>query len=249
MYEFNIYDTISNYNINKDFLYYPQISYVQENSTIYYSDKPRILYYTTTGASQEIQLINTQEYLEYIRVIEKGEELSATGTGALNYTFENPGQHLIELKFKDDSTTMDYVFSGCTELTSISDNLFKNCTGVTSFASAFQQCSSLVAVPNKLFDRNINVTSFKNTFYYCLSLKEIPEFLFSQCRKVENFTNTFRQCIALTSNTPIDSDGTPIYNRSGEGKEGYSVATDYFSCFSMCSKMQDYSTIPSEWKV
>lgn len=54
--------------------------------------------------------------------------------------------------------------------------------------------------------------------------------------------------VDLTSKCPIDDDGTPLYNRSGEGKEGYSIINNVSACFFGCTNMSDYDSIPSEWK-
>ena len=96
------FNQLSEYTADKDNFTYPTVSYVEENKEVYYTEKPRILVYTTTGTSQEIQLVNNQEYLDYAKIVDTGEELTVTGTGRLNYTFENPGEHQVELKFKDD---------------------------------------------------------------------------------------------------------------------------------------------------
>ena len=325
------YKLNSGYTTNKKSFEYPTVSYVEENTKVYYKEKPRILVYTTTGTSQSIKLVNKQEYLDYCKIVDTDEELSITGTGALNHTFENPGEHKVELKFKDDATTLASGFSGCSQLTSISENLFSNCTAVTSFRSTFASCSGVTSIPTNLFSNNTAVTDFSNTFYNCSGLTgsipanlfsnnkavtsfnytfslcsgltsipenlfqyntavtdfswtfdsctgltgSIPENLFSNntavtsfdstfrdCRgltsipanlfsnntKVTDFFGTFRYCSGLTGTVPTDTDGTPIYNRSGEGKEGYAVVTDSRDCFQSCTGLTDYSSIPEDWK-
>ena len=215
------YKLNSDYTSNKDNFEYPTVSYVEENKEVYYTQKPPIVTYTTTGASQEIKLANKQEYLDYCKIVDTDEELSITGTGALNHTFENPGEHKVELKFKDDATTLASGFSGCSQLTSISENLFSNCTKVTNFKSTFSGCRGLTSIPANLFSNNTAVTDFRYTF--------------------EN-------CSGLNGSVPVDSDGTPIYNRSGEGKEGYAIVTNYKDCFYQCQRLSDYSSIPEDWK-
>ena len=299
------YKLNSDYTSNKDNLEYPTVSYVEENTKVFYKEKPAppIVTYTTTGASQQVKLVHQKQYLDYAKILDNGEELTVTGTDALNYTFENPGEHQVELKFKDDATTLASGFSGCSQLTSIPDNLFNNntavsnfsytfynCSGltsipenlfkyntaVTSFSNTFQNCSGLTSIPANLFSNNTKVTyfsytfsncsqltgsipenlfsnntavtNFTNTFYNCKRLTNIPEKLFSNNTKVTSFFGTFKSCSGLTGNTPVDSDGTPIYNRSGEGKDGYAVVTNYVNCFGNCTGLTDYSSIPSGWK-
>ena len=223
MKELKYFNQLNDYTSNKDNLTYPTISYVEENKEVYYKEKPevRILTYTTTGTSQQVQLVYKQEYLDYIKIVEKGEELTVTGTGALNYTFTNPGEHQVELKFKDDATTLASVFSGCRGLTSIPDNLFRNNTEVTYFNYTFSSCYGLTSIPSNLFANNTKVISF---------------------------VSTFSNCDGLTGNVPVDNDGTPIYNRSGDGKPGYAIVITYNDCFQGCTGLTDYSSIPTAWK-
>lgn len=78
----------------------------------------------------------------------------------------------------------------------------------------------------------------------------IPEKLFAKNKKVTSFYMCFMDCSSITSKCPIDDDGTPLYNRSGEGKEGYTIIDNMRagSCFENCNKMADYTSIPYYWK-
>ena len=270
------YKLNSDYTTNKESFEYPTVSYVEENTNVYYQKNQRIVTYTTTGTSQQIQLVRQKDYLDYCKIVDTGEELTVTGTGALNHTFENPGEHQVELKFKDDARTLLYGFSGCTELTNIPANLFSNCTAVTDFSNIFYNCRKLTSIPSNLFSNNTEVTYFSWAFFNCSRLTSIPENLFSNNKAVIDFSNTFYNCSQLTgsipenlfsNNTavikfnytfhncrkltgsiPTDTDGTPIYNRSGEGKDGYAVVTDYTDCFYNCTGLTDYNSIPENWK-
>ena len=270
------FNQLSEYTTSKDSFVYPTVSYVEENKEVYYTQKPPIVTYATTGASQQIQIVNKQEYLDYAKIVDTGEELTVTGTGALFYTFENPGEHKVELKFKDDATTLTsgfarcyqltsipenlfsnntavtdfrYTFEYCIGLTNIPENLFSNCTAVTDFSWTFSDCSGLTgSIPTNLFSNNTEVTKFYGTFYKCSGLTSIPENLFSNNKAVTNFSSTFYGCSGLTGTVPVDNDGTPIYNRSGEGKEGYSIVRSYDTCFYNCTGLTDYDSIPSSWK-
>ena len=95
MKELKYFNQLSEYTTNKESFEYPTVSYVEENTNVYYMEKPevRIVTYATTGTSQQVKLVNKQEYLDYAKIVDTDEELSITGTGALNYTFENPGEH------------------------------------------------------------------------------------------------------------------------------------------------------------
>ena len=275
---------------------------MEENTKVFYKEKekpaPSIVTYTTTGASQSIRLVSKKEYLDYCKILDTDEELTLTGTGVLSYTFTDAGEHQVELKFKDDATTLASGFTGCSQLTSIPENLFTNNTKVTNFEHTFNSCTGLTSIPENLFSNNKAVTNFNTTFYNCSGVTSIPENLFkyntavtsfrstfSDCKgltsipanlfstntKVTSFGYTFNYCTGLTSipanlfsnntavtsfsstfqncsgNVPTDTDGTPIYNRSAPGKEGYAVVTNYTDCFKSCTGLTDYSSIPSSW--
>ena len=259
-----------------------------------------ILTYTTTGASQSVQLINKQEYAKKI-TLEDGTDIPIIA-GALSYTFDEAGEHKVTIEFKEDVTDFRYCFSGCTGLTSIPENLFASNTAVTNFSSCFSGCTSLTSIPANLFASNTAVTNFRECFLRCSGLTSIPANLFASNTAVTTFemcflgcsgltsipanlfaSNTavtkfsgcfslcsgltsipeklfanntaatdfdicFYNCTGLTGNVPVDNDGTPIYNRSGEGKEGYAIVTSCGSCFYNCTGLTDYSSIPSNWK-
>ena len=289
------------------------------------------LVYTTTGASQSVKLINNQQYAKKI-TLEDGTDIPITGTGALNYTFPEAGDHKVTIEFDEDATDFSLCFSGCTSLTSIPENLFANntavtnfgycfsdctgltgsipenlfanntavtnfgycfsdCTGLTgsipeklfsncpnatNFSNCFLSCRGLTSIPDNLFSTNTAVTNFSNCFYNCTELTgsipenlfanntavttfgycfsdctgltgSIPEKLFSNCPNVTDFYACFYDCSGLTGTCPVDNDGTPIYNRSGEGKEGYAIVIDYIYCFRNCTGLTDYNSIPSDW--
>ena len=92
----------------------------------------------------------------------------------------------------------DSVFEGCTSLESIPENLFANCTQVTSFVETFADCTSLTDIPENLFANCTQVTSFVKTFADCTGLTDIPENLFANCTQVTSFVGTFADCTGLT---------------------------------------------------
>ena len=140
-------------------------------------------------------------------------------------------------------------FKDCIKLRSIPSNLFASNTAVTTFRYCFSGCSSLTSIPANLFTNNTAVTTFEGCFRYCTGLTgSIPENLFANNTAVISFTNCFDDCRSLTGSCPVDNDGTPIYNRSGNGKEGYAIVDFYRDCFYNCTGLTDYNSIPSDWK-
>ena len=194
------------------------VSVYQGDTLIWPPREPSILVYTTTSANQIVILTGSKQCFEYIETEDGVEDLSESGT--LNHTFVNVGEHKVKVLFKKGLTDFSNCFGNCSELTSIPSNLFANNPEVTDFSYCFSNCRGLTSIPSNLFANNTKVTNFS----YCL-----------------------QYCRELTSSTPLDNDGTPLYNRS-EGKEGYSVVNSHKRCFYNCTLMSDYSSIPSDWK-
>ena len=90
-------------------------------------------------------------------------------------------------------------FSGCIDLRSIPENLFKNNVNITDFSDTFADCRGLISIPENLFKNNVNVIGFSGTFYHNRSLTSIPENLFKHNVNVTNFKSTFENCYGLTS--------------------------------------------------
>ena len=230
--------------------------------------------YTTTSANEAVKIIGKQEYAKRI-YLEDGTELDVSVAETLKHIFPEAGEHKVWIEFKEDVTSFIYCFDncskltsipstlfannadvtdfstcfqGCSGLTSIPGNLFENNTAVTDFNSCFGSCSGLTSIPANLFASNTAVTDFENCFSNCSGLTSIPSTLFAANTAVTDFFGCFQSCRNITSSCPVDKDGTPIYNRSGSGKEGYAVVSYRRYCFYGCTKMTDYASIPSDWK-
>ena len=151
-------------------------------------------------------------------------------------------------------TEFNQTFAGCTNLREIPEGLFDNCTEVTSFANVFKGCESLTEIPQGLFDNNTKVTNFDETFRGCSSLSEIPSGLFDNNKKVTRFSRTFYNCNLWSGESPyalINVDGVEtkvhLYERSNY-PEYFTAPTSYNNCFYNCTGLNDYETIPTNWK-
>lgn len=174
-------------------------------------------------------------------------------------------------------TTFSNAFEGCSSLTDIPAGLFAGCSNVTSFNTTFSECSSLKALPSDMFEGCISVTDFSNTFDYCTSLSKIPEGLFDDCHKVttfwytfwmcsslveiptslfdnqrwvKTFQTTFSGCSKLTGESPytmLNGEKVHLYERE-KYPDYFVIPTQTSRCFSSCSKLTDYSSIPSSWR-
>lgn len=179
---------------------------------------------------------------------------NAINVGDATFTFEGCSKikEIPKDLFRDcpNIDSFQDCFNGCTGLTEIPGELFKNKNKVYSFMNCFYGCTGLESVPEGLFDDCPNISQIDSCFRGCSNLKTIPRELFKNNTEVGIFNYCFSGCTSLESPVPIDSDGTPIYNRSGEGKEGYKVIhfSGGISCFYNCTRMQDYNEIPSSWK-
>lgn len=173
-----------------------------------------------------------------------------TGDESYKYTFviiepEVGKEYKVEIEWFDNITECIACFGMCERLISIPSDLFSNCTNATNFYGTFIGCTNLTIIPSDLFSSCTAVTNFTSTFYECSGLTSIPSDLFSNCTQVTDFASTFYECSSLTI-MPKDSDGTPIYNRSGEGKKDYAIATGYM-CFCNCYNIEGYDPIPNDW--
>ena len=127
-------------------------------------------------------------------------------------------------KCKDDS--FNYLFSDCTNLKLIPQDLFKYINeNITSFKATFSGCENLKTIPDGLFEKATNVTSFVETFAYCNNLGEIPENLFANNTKVTSFQKTFCRCTKLENVSEQLFDNTPN-------------VTDFTKTFYECYKLK-----------
>ena len=189
-----------------------------------------------------IQITQQKEYFDSILV--DGKEVLTPGEGTLRVdTLVNP---VVKVRFKKGITYINYCFRNC-NLLSISGDLFRDYPEINSFRYCFQNCIGLTSIPKDLFKYNLEATDFGSCFYQCYNLTSIPEDLFMYNPKVTNFTYCFYRCGKLKT-MPIDSDGTPIYNRSSPGKPEYSIVTDFGDCFYNCRSIEGYDSIPERWK-
>lgn len=153
------------------------------------------------------------------------------------------------LSYFENLGALDNCFYGCSSLAMLPAALLTNCPNIInikSFNGVFAKCSSITYILEGFLDNCVLAESFYNCFANCTSLVTIPSNLFASCKKVTNFSRCFIGDTALTSQVPIDDDGSQIYNR--QGKAGYANVTYFSNCFADCTNMIDYGSIPSTWK-
>ena len=115
-------------------------------------------------------------------------------------------------------------FENCTELTSLSNDLFAKNTAATSFYYCFSGCTGLTSLPTGLFDTNVAVTSFGSCFEGCTGLTSLPAGLFDANAAVTSFYACFKGCTSLT----VLPEGL---------FDGNVNAASFLSCFDGCSNL------------
>ena len=130
-------------------------------------------------------------------------------------------------------------FYRCERITSIPENLFKNCVNVKEFDNTFTECRGLTSIPENLFKYNVNVTQFYYTFYICRGLTSIPENLFKYNVNVKDFSGTFSSSSGL-----LYIPNTIIEHAKRVKEEGGNVR----GMFNSCTKASNYNSLPAYMK-
>lgn len=81
-------------------------------------------------------------------------------------------------------------FYYCDNITSIPENLFKNCINAKTFGYTFYNCKNLKNIPENIFKYNANVEEFTGTFSGFTG-SSLPENLFKYNTNVESFWQLF----------------------------------------------------------
>ena len=89
-------------------------------------------------------------------------------------------------------------FYRCERITSIPENLFKNCVNVKEFDNTFTECRGLTSIPENLFKYNVNVKDFSGTFSSSSGLLYIPNTIIEHAKRVKeeggNVRGMFNSC-------------------------------------------------------
>lgn len=148
------------------------------------------------------------------------------------------------------------LFAECSSLKTVPSGLFAGLPAVTSFEATFADCTSLESVPEDLFSAIGTKTSsitFAECFMNCKSLKSLPAGLFDTVRRINYIDNCFDGCTSLTGESPYTMIGDQkihIYERvkGDDFPIVPSSSSAHAKCFADCEGLDDYSTIPTDWK-
>lgn len=156
-----------------------------------------------------------------------------------------------------NSISVGNMFNGCTSLKSLPAGLLKNMTDITTALSMFTNCSSLETLPEGFFDAMVGCTNIKEMFKGCTSLESLPAGLFDKMTSITATASAFYGCTGFTGESPYltaEVEGAPVkvhlYDRPDYPDLFVKVPTkesDYKDTFKNCTKMADYTMIPTAW--
>ncbi len=180
-------------------------------------------------------------------------DLFAHNTKVIRFTatFSDCGLTEIPESLLDSCTELKDVnsmFNGC-PLTGIPEDLFRNCTEITDFSATFSN-TDITEVPEILFNDCRNAKTFNSTFSYCDKLANVPVSMFDNNRRVIDFGNLFAGCDNVSGESPyteVNGEKIHLYERKGY-PDYFSDVRTYKACFADCSKLDDFESIPENWK-
>ena len=91
------------------------------------------------------------------------------------------------------SNYLPYLFYGCKNLESVTEDLFKNCKNATNALETFMATSKLKNIPGKLFDYIPKLKEAVWTFRES-GLESVPGKLFSKCEEMNGAAGCFSYC-------------------------------------------------------
>lgn len=151
---------------------------------------------TKTGTTEQI---NAQDFSDKILSISSLKKLIAGKTSCreLFTTYNGTSvDDLIQYSDTENVISMDGMFSGCDNLTTVP---LLNTSNVIYMGSMFQECRALTSIPQ--FDTS-KVTDMNHMFQSCSNLTTIPQLNTSN---VKHMNYMFSGCHALTTIPPLDT--------------------------------------------
>ena len=169
-----------------------------------YDDPDRIHTYAGAG-TYDITMTGTCEWFAFQwggdrqRIRKLLSFVGDIGFKVLNFYGCDQLNTIVPLGPKASLTTANYMFGGCTLVTSIPSRMFAGCPAITTFRYTFQLCTGLTSLPADLFRYNTLTTQFAWTFVQCTNLTSLPADLFRYNINATGIDKTFNTCTALAS--------------------------------------------------
>ena len=204
-----------------------KINKINENDNFNDNNNDNIIIYNIKNNSDEIRIfghIFVFNNKNNIKLEIDGKEYELME----NYKINNNKNNILEIKIKgiENITNMEYMFHGCSSLSSLADlskwnttkitnmrNMFHGCSllpslsdiskwntsNVTNMGNMFYRCSSLSSLPDISTWDTSNVTSMSCMFYFCKSLSGLPDISKWNTINVTNLVGMFYKCLSLSS--------------------------------------------------
>lgn len=155
----------------------------------------------------------------------------------------------------DNCTMLTNIFQSfydCPYLKEIPASLLANCTMLKNISGLFSYCSGLDSIPDGLLANCTVIENVQELFYGCTALKTVPVSLFDNCLNLNNVTGLFYGCSSLTGESPytiIDGNKVHLYERNDHFQAPFKKwIGQYRTAFFGCTKLDDYESIPEDWK-
>lgn len=163
--------------------------------------------YTSMNTTSGSVSTSSLQHIYYFRktLVSVDTIMPALANTSLAYAFYNCTylRSLPEEMFVDcsDVSSFSSCFYGCSGLTSLPEKMFLDCISATTFSNCFYGCSGITAngLPGTIFKGCTGVTTFEQCFYNCSKIETIPEHLFEDCIGVTNFHLLFYGCTNLST--------------------------------------------------
>jgi hypothetical protein len=145
-----------------------------------------------------------------------------------------------------------YIFSGCYNLTSIPDDLFRYNTSAWNFSYVFQNCSKITTIPADLFRYNTtsNTPNFSYAFNGCVKA-QLHNTIFcaagEEGTRFLNKTVNFTSCFTRTSFSGIQGIAPDLWNYNfGTGTP--TTTTCFSGAGNSLTSLSNYADVPTAWK-
>lgn len=158
---------------------------------------------TTTEENQNVLLTPKKEYFTAIKTNDF--EKIIYGVGKYTYTYNGIQSNTVEYSPYIDLTSLNGMFSGCTDLSTIDLRNFST-SAITDMENLFSDCSGLNDIKLENVDTS-NVTTIKSMFYNCSSLYSLDLSNFN-LNKITDMSYLLANCSSLV-NLNIDGLTTP----------------------------------------
>jgi len=132
------------------------------------------------------------------------------------------------------------LFSDCDKFTTARKAWFDAAPNNLNLSYAFVECDGLTNVEAGVFDSQTRVTTMAGTFNLCRNLVTLPPLIFDKCVSVTSYWHCFAGDSKLTGESPTNHLGQHLWELS--------PVPDGTGCFTGCTLLTDYASIPADWK-